>query len=130
VEHLRLADHRIDPGVLSEAVADGDEWPAVHAKVAAADVVVLATPTWLGQPGSVIKRALERLDAILSETQPDGATPLAFNKVAGVVVTGNEDGAHHVIAELVQAAVDLGFTVPGQAWTYWNKARAPARRST
>jgi multimeric flavodoxin WrbA len=125
VEHLRLADHRIDPGVVSEAVADGDEWPAVHAKVAAADVVVLATPTWLGQPGSVIKRALERLDAILSETQPDGATPLAFNKVAGVVVTGNEDGAHHVIAELVQAAVDLGFTVPGQAWTYWNKGPGP-----
>jgi hypothetical protein len=41
------------------------------------------------------------------------------------VVTGNEDGAHHVIAELAQAAIDLGLTVPASSWTYWNKGPGP-----
>lgn len=38
---------------------------------------------------------------------------------------GNEDGAHHCIAEMAGAAIDIGFTVPGQAWTYWNKGPGP-----
>jgi multimeric flavodoxin WrbA len=29
VVRVRLVDHRIDPGVVSEAVADGDEWPTI-----------------------------------------------------------------------------------------------------
>ena len=61
---------------------------------------------------------------MLSETDDDGR-PVAYNRVAGVVVTGNEDGAHHVIAEVAQAFVDIGYTVPGQAWTYWNMGPGP-----
>ena len=40
-------------------------------------------------------------------------------------MTGNEDGAHHCIAEIAGALVDLGYTVPGQSWTYWNKGPGP-----
>jgi multimeric flavodoxin WrbA len=36
-------------------------------------------------------------------------------------VSSDEDGAHHVIAEVSQCLIDIGFTFPGQAWTYWNK---------
>ena len=39
--------------------------------------------------------------------------------------TGNEDGAHHVISEVSGALGDIGFTIPGQAWTYWNKGPGP-----
>lgn len=124
VEHVRLADHVIEPGVVSEAVSDGDEWPELHRRTLAADIIVFGTPTWLGQPSSVIKRGLERMDALLSETSEDG-TPAAFNKVAGFVVVGNEDGAHHCIAEMAGAAIDIGFAVPGQAWTYWNQGPGP-----
>ena len=35
-------------------------------------------------------------------------------------MTGNEDRVHHAIAELAGPVIDIGFTVPGQAWTYWN----------
>jgi multimeric flavodoxin WrbA len=121
---VRLVDHVIEPGVVSEAVTETDEWPALRRRILAADIVVLATPTWLGQPASPIKRALERMDAMLSETKEDGR-PILYDKVAGFVVTGNEDGAHHVIAELAQAAIDLGLTVPGNSWTYWNKGPGP-----
>lgn len=123
-ETVRLADLTIAPGVVSEAVHPGDQWPGVHAKVAAADIVIFATPTWLGQPSSEIKRALERLDALLSETD-DAGVPLAYDKVAGFVVTGNEDGAHHCISEISGALIDIGYTIPAQAWTYWNKGPGP-----
>jgi hypothetical protein len=72
---------------------------------------------------------LERLDAMLSE-QDDQGRPVAYNRVAGVVVTGNEDGAHHVISETTGALIDVGFTIPGQAWTYWNKGPGRARHTS
>lgn len=53
---------------------------------------------------------------MIAETDDEGR-PLAYGKVGGVVVTGNGDGAHHVIAEVAQPLIDIGFTVPGQAWT-------------
>ena len=109
---------------MSSDEGEGDDWPAVHEKLLASEILILATPTWFGQPSSVVKRVLERMDAMLSETGDDGR-PVAFDRVAGFVVTGNEDGAHHVIAELAQAVNDIGYTVPAQAWTYWNKGPGP-----
>jgi len=123
VSTIRVVDHDVRPGVTSDE-GDGDEWPAIHDRILDADILVLATPTWIGQPSSVAKRVLERMDAMLSETHDDGV-PVAYNRVAGFVVTGNEDGAHHVIAELAQGVIDIGFTVPGQAWTYWNMGPGP-----
>ncbi len=122
-ETIRVVDHDVRFGVSSDE-GDGDAWPAIRTSILTSEILVLATPTWLGQPSSVVKMALERMDAMLSETGDDGR-PVAYNRVAGFVVTGNEDGAHHVIAELAQAVVDIGFTVPGQAWTYWNMGPGP-----
>jgi multimeric flavodoxin WrbA len=122
-ELVRLVDHDVHPGVTSDE-GDGDAWPEIRARIIAADILVVATPIWLGQPSSVAKRALERMDAMLSETDEDGR-PIAFGKVAGIVVVGNEDGAHHVVAEVAQALIDIGFTVPGQAWTYWHRGPGP-----
>jgi len=124
-DEIRLVDHRIEPGVVSEAVAEGDEWPAIRERIVAAEILVVATPTWFGGPSSVSKRALERMNAFLSEMHEDGETPIAFNRVAGVVVTGNEDGAHHCISEISIALIDIGYTIPAQAWTYWNKGPGP-----
>jgi multimeric flavodoxin WrbA len=122
-ELVRVVDHDVLPGVSTDE-GPGDAWPAIHERILRAEILILATPTWLGQPSSVAKRVLERMDAMLSETDDDGR-PVAFNRVAGFVVTGNEDGAHHVIAELTQGVTDIGFTVPGQAWTYWNMGPGP-----
>ncbi len=88
-------------------------------------MLIIASPTWLGQPSSIAKRVLERMDAMLSETADDGTTPIAYNRVAGVVITGNEDGAHHCIAEIMGALNDIGYAAPGQNWTYWNKGPGP-----
>ena len=123
VEMIRAVDLELAPGVTSDE-GDGDEWPEVRERLITSEILVIATPTWLGQPASVAKRVLERMDAMISETDDDGR-PLAYNRVAGCVVTGNEDGAHHVIAEVCGALIDIGYTIPAQAWTYWNKGPGP-----
>jgi len=122
-EMLRAADHPILPGVTSDE-GEGDGWPAIHERVLEADILIIATPTWLGKPSSIAQRVLERMDAMIAETDEDGI-PVAYNRVVGVVVTGNEDGAHHVIGECAGSLIDIGYTVPGQAWTYWNRGPGP-----
>lgn len=123
VSTVRLADHHLPPGVESD-LGDGDDWPAIRARVLDAEILVVATPTWVGHPSSYAQRALERMDAMISETDDDGR-PVAYNRVAGVVVTGNEDGAHHVVSEVAGALVDIGFTIAPQGWTYWNRGPGP-----
>lgn len=114
---VRLVDHDVRPGVQTD-MGPGDAWPAIRQQILAADILVVATPIWLGQPSSVTKRALERLDAELSETDDEGRL-LTYGKVAAVAVVGNEDGAHHVSAEVFQALNDVGFTLAAGAVTYW-----------
>jgi multimeric flavodoxin WrbA len=116
-EVIRVVDHKVKFGVSTDE-GDGDEWPAIRAKLMDAHILVVATPIWLGQPSSVCKMVLERLDAELSETDDQGRM-LTFGKVATVAVVGNEDGAHHVTAEVLQALNDVGFTIPATASTYW-----------
>ncbi|GAA2505057.1 hypothetical protein GCM10010393_42160 [Streptomyces gobitricini] len=83
----------------------------------------------MGHPSSIAQRVLERMDAMLSETDADGR-PVAHNRVAGVVVNGNEDGAHHEIPHIACGLMDFGYTIPGQAWTYWNRSPGHALLSS
>lgn len=115
---VRVVDHDVRPGVELD-MGDGDEWPSIRAQVMAADILVLATPTWVGQHSSVAQRVFERLDAELSETDDEGRLQ-TYGKVAVVVVVGNEDGAHHVSAVAYQCLNDVGFTIPAAGVTYWN----------
>lgn len=117
-EMVRVVDHDIKPGVTADE-GDGDEWPALREKVLAADILVFATPTWVGHLSSVAQRVLERLDADISETDEAGR-PLMAGKVAVAVIVGNEDGAHAIAADLFQGLNDVGFTIPAQGSVYWN----------
>lgn len=114
---IRVAAHNVLPGVTSDE-GKGDDWPAIREKILAADILILGGPIWMGQPSSVTKRVLERLDAFLSETDEQGRMP-SYGKVAVCAVVGNEDGAHHTSAEVFQALNDVGFTIPAVAACYW-----------
>ncbi|MCX4659242.1 flavodoxin family protein [Streptomyces uncialis] len=116
-ETVRVADHDIRPGIARD-LGEGDDWPALWEKVMAADILLLATPIWLGHPSSVCQRVLERLNADISETDDQGRQ-LFTGKVGAVAVVGNEDGAHKVSADLFQGLNDLGFSLAPGAVTYW-----------
>jgi multimeric flavodoxin WrbA len=116
-EIVRAGDHDIKPGVRSDEGL-GDDWPDLRKRILAADIFILGMPIWLGQPSSIAKRVLERLDAFLDETDDAKRMPAA-GKVAVVAVVGNEDGAHHCHAASFQALNDVGFTIPANAGAYW-----------
>ena len=114
---IRVADFNVKPGVTSDE-GEGDDWPELRRRILDADILIFGTPIWLGQPSSIAKRVTERMDAFLSETDEKGRMP-SYGKVAVVAVVGNEDGAHHVSAELFQALNDMGWTLPAGAVCYW-----------
>jgi multimeric flavodoxin WrbA len=114
---VRVVDYDVKRGVLTD-MGDGDEWPTIRAMVLAADILVLSIPIWMGHPSSVAQQVMERLDAELSETNEQGQ-PIMYGKVAAVAVVGNEDGAHKVIANMMQGLNDIGFTIAAQGGTYW-----------
>jgi multimeric flavodoxin WrbA len=116
-ETIWLADYNIKPGVTSDE-GEGDEWPGIRKKILDADILVLGSPIWMGQPDSISKRVLERMDAFFEETDSEGRM-VSYGKVAAVAIVGNEDGAHHVSAELYQALNDVGFTLAPNAVAYW-----------
>ena len=115
---VRVVDHDVKPGVEID-MGEGDAWPAIREQLMAADILIVATPTWVGHMSSVAQRVLERLDGELSETD-DSGRPQVSGKVAVTVVVGNEDGAHKITADLMQGLNDIGFTIPAQGGTYWN----------
>ncbi len=117
VETIRVADHDVKPGVTSDE-GGGDAWPELRRRILAADILIFATPVWLGQMSSIAKRVLERMDAFLSETDDNSRMP-SFGKVAVAGIVGNEDGAHSIAASLFQALNDVGWTIPSAAAAYW-----------
>lgn len=117
-EILRVVDYDVHPGVRADE-GSGDQWPTIRARIAAADILLVSTPTWVGHMSSVAQRVLERLDAELSETD-DAGRPSMVGKVAVAAVVGNEDGAHKIVADLFQGLNDIGFSIPAQGCTYWN----------
>ncbi len=116
-EVIHAIDENIAFGTESDMGKD-DGWPAIRKKVMAADIIVMGTPIWIAQRGSVCQMVMERFDAMFSETNEHGQLPL-YNKVAGVCVVGNEDGAQHVGASLVYNFMQLGATIPPNAECYW-----------
>ena len=114
---IHIGEHNVLPGVTSDE-GDGDDWPAIRQRILDADILVFGTPIWMGHPSSHAQRVLERLDAFLGETDAAGRM-VSLDRVAVVAVVGNEDGAHHVGAELFQGLSDVGFTIPAGGMTYW-----------
>ena len=117
VSVIRLADKNIPVG-LGYRESPDDEWPAIVEEIKKADIVIFATPIWWGTRSSLMQRAIERLDALDEEYLASGRSAL-LNKVAGIVITGSEDGAQSVLAGMMEVLTFMNFTLPPQCCTYW-----------
>jgi multimeric flavodoxin WrbA len=121
LEQVRLVDHAIAPGVQPDMAEHGwerDHWPEIWKKVAAADILIVGTPIWLGQHSSVCSRLIERLYAHSGQTNAKGQY-VFYGKVGGCVVTGNEDGIKHVGMGVLYSLQHVGFAIPPQADAGW-----------
>lgn len=116
-EVVRLADKKIPVG-LGFRESEDDEWPDIVAKLKAADIVLFATPVWWGNRSSLMQRVIERMDALDEEYLESGRSAL-LNKVAGIVITGSEDGAQATLAGLMEILTFMNFTFPPECCAYW-----------
>lgn len=115
-EIIRLRDYDIQPGTKTEI--DNDDWPGIVEKMRAADIIIFATPIWWGIQSSLLQRAIERLDELNDELLETGKSDFA-NKVAGIVITGAEDGAEHTIGNILNFVSWNGFSVPPAPSVSW-----------
>jgi len=121
VDVVRAVDHVIPPGVFTDMTEHGyerDDWPALQARVLAADILLLGTPIWLGAKSSVCTQVIERLYGYSGQLNDQGQW-IYYGRVGGVVVTGNEDGIKHVAMETLYSLQHLGYVVPPQADAGW-----------
>jgi multimeric flavodoxin WrbA len=121
VEVVRAVDHEIATGVWPDMTEHGwerDEWPEIFERVMAADILVLTTPIWLGQKSSVCARVIERLYGN-SHLLNDAGQSAYYGRVAGCLVTGNEDGIKHCAMSILYSLQHLGYMIPPQADAGW-----------
>jgi len=116
-EVIRLADERLPVG-LGFRESEDDGWPATVQRLRAADIVLFATPVWWGGRSSLMQRVIERMDALDEEYHADGRSAL-YNKVAGIVITGSEDGALATMGGIMMVLTWMGFTLPPECAAYW-----------
>jgi len=129
-EIVRLVDHAILPGTCSD-MGEGDGWPPILEKVLASDIVVFATPIWWDSASSLIQRVIERLDELHDEIL-EGKPARLEGKCAAIVITGDSDGAQHVIGNLANFFNAVGLLLPPYAtlsvlWERQAKDRCPTR---
>ena len=115
VDKVRVTDYNVLYGVGND-MGNGDEWPQILQKVVACDILVICTPIWMGVRSSVAQIVIERLDGT---TKGDDAQFPLYNSVAGIVITGNEDGAHDVAANTFFNLAHFGCTIPPNTDLYW-----------
>jgi multimeric flavodoxin WrbA len=121
VETIRAVDHDIATGIWPDMTEHGwetDEWPAIFERVMAADILVIGTPIWLGQHSSACTRVIERLYGNSSLLNEHGQYTY-YGRVAGCLVTGNEDGIKHCSMGILYSLQHLGYTIPPQADAGW-----------
>ncbi len=113
VDTVRLADLNIPPGTYSD-MGDGDEWPGVLKQILAADILIFATPIWWNNISSLMQRVIERLDELHDQTMKGKPSGLE-KKAAGIVVTGDSDGAQTLIGTLANFFNAIALPLPPSA---------------
>jgi multimeric flavodoxin WrbA len=120
-ETIKLVDHGVLPGTCGD-MGKGDAWPGILKKVLASDIVIFATPIWWGGQSSETQRVIERLDEIHDDILAGKPSPLE-GKVGGIVITGDSDGAEHVIGNISNFFNAIGLLIPPYATlsALWDK---------
>lgn len=128
VEIIRLVQHNILPGTYNDMGA-GDEWSFILAKIIASDIIIFATPIWWSNVSSEMQKVIERLDAVHDEILA-GKPSRLDGKVGGIVITGDSDGAQHVIANIANFYNAVGLVFPPSTLSVMYPGQAKGAKTT
>ncbi len=104
------AANECDPRRCTEGELE-DAMKGYHQMLLYSDGLILATPVmWFG-PSGLMKNFLDRLTSL------ENVGKLLDGRVAGFVVTGDEDGAMQTIMQLMAPLNEMGFLFPPYAFT-------------
>jgi multimeric flavodoxin WrbA len=130
-EIIRLVDYNITPGTYSD-MGNGDEWPVILEKILKADIIIFATPVWWGGHSSQMQMVIERLDEIHDEILQGKKSKLE-GRAGGIIVSGDSDGAQHIIANIANFYNAMGIALPPFAsftvlWEKFKKSESPTEK--
>jgi multimeric flavodoxin WrbA len=109
-EIVKLVAYNILPGTYLDMGGD-DAWPTIMKKIIKSDILIFATPIWWTNHSSQMQMVIERLDEI-NDQIADGKESLLANKAGGIVITGDSDGAQHIIGSFSNFFNAMGVTLP------------------
>ena len=92
---------------------ENDAWPDLYPGILASDILVVAGPIWLGDNSSITKQLIERIYSLSGELNDKGQY-LFYGRVAGCLITGNEDGIKHCAQNILYSLQHVGYTIPPQ----------------
>jgi multimeric flavodoxin WrbA len=119
-EVIRVVDQNLDPAYAPLAEGEDAPWRSLYEKIKESDLLILGTPVTMGMCSSVAHIVLEKLNSRAFDADQMINNQFAcYGKVAGVLITGTEDGAHKTAAETLYSLSRLGFTVPPNSAAYW-----------
>ena len=121
VDEIRFVDHDVATGVYPDMREHGweaDAWPDLYPGILDSEILVVAGPIWLGDNSSVSKRFIERIYS-LSGLLNDQGQYLFYGRVAGCLITGNEDGIKHCAQNVLYSLQHVGYTIPPNADAGW-----------
>jgi multimeric flavodoxin WrbA len=112
-EIIKLVDYNILPGTYSN-MGEGDDWPEILHKITDADIIIFSTPIWWDSHSSEIQKVIERLDNLHDEVLAGNKSQLE-GKAGGIIITGDSDGAQHIIGNIGNFFNAVGIVLPPYA---------------
>jgi len=112
-EIIKLVNYNILQGTYSD-MGKGDEWPEILKEILSAQIIIFATPIWWSNQSSEIQKVIERLDELHDEILQGKKSQLE-GKVGGIVITGDSDGAQHIIGNISNFFNAMGIILPPYA---------------
>jgi multimeric flavodoxin WrbA len=109
-EIVKLPDFNIPPGTHTD-MGKGDDWPTIFQKITDAQIIIFATPVWWGNYSSEMQKVIERLDEVHDEILAGKKSQLE-GKVGGMIITGDSDGAEHIIGNIGNFMNAVGILLP------------------
>src|SRR5699024_4957181 len=115
---IRVVDYDISYGTSSD-MENKDQWTAIFNKIKQTDILILATTIWRGDRSSVAKLVAERMDGLFTDKKNQNDQYPTYNKVAGVLADGNEDGAKKAISSMLFDLSEHGFSLAVNPFSYY-----------